>query len=118
MTTQTKYVEGGIALSCEASPVGNRKQFGNAHYASKKMILPCPYGLFGRVRAMDVRWSVHCSMGTNVLMSLYVLLSSLCSRGLKPCTSEPGIDLSMCTKKLFYQAILDGNGAKRVGVEC
>ena len=40
------------------APVDNGKQFGKARHASKKMVLPCAYSLFGRVCAMDVRWSV------------------------------------------------------------
>ncbi len=31
--------------------------------------------------------------------------------------SKPGVDLRMRTKKLFFQTILDGNRANRVGVE-
>jgi hypothetical protein len=50
--------EGDIALSSEAAPIGDGKQFGKACHASKKMIFPCGYGLFGGVCAMDVWWSV------------------------------------------------------------
>jgi hypothetical protein len=42
-----EHVEGGIALSCEAAPVGNWKQFGKACHAGKKMIFPFMYGSFG-----------------------------------------------------------------------
>ncbi len=52
------HVEGGIAMSCEAAPVGNGKQFGKARHVGEKMILPCAYGPFSRVCALDVRWSV------------------------------------------------------------
>ena len=31
--------------------------------------------------------------------------------------SEPGVDLMICTKKLFFRAIPDGNGANCVGGE-
>jgi hypothetical protein len=58
LTTRTEHVEGGIALSCEAVLVGNGKQVGKTHHAGEKKILPCAYGLFGRVCPMDVQWSV------------------------------------------------------------
>jgi hypothetical protein len=56
--TWAKHVECGIALNCEAAPVGDGERFGKACHAGKKMIFPCAYSLFGRVCAMDVRWSV------------------------------------------------------------
>ncbi len=30
---------------------------------------------------------------------------------------EPGVDLTMCTKMIFFRAILDGNRSNRIGVE-
>jgi hypothetical protein len=30
---------------------------------------------------------------------------------------EPGVDLTICTKKLFFRAILDGNGANCSGIK-
>jgi hypothetical protein len=88
LTTQTKNDEGGIALSCEVAPVGDGKQFGKARHAHEKMILPCVYGLFGRVCAMDVRWSVlNASLFRgDKHFNVFGLLSSLCSRGLNPCS--------------------------------
>jgi hypothetical protein len=53
-----EHVEGGIAMRCEPTPVSYGKRLGKAHHASKEMIFPGAYGLFGRVHAMDVRWSV------------------------------------------------------------
>ncbi len=54
LTTRTYHVEGGIALSCKATPVCNGKRFGEACHAGKKMILPCVYGPFGGICAIDV----------------------------------------------------------------
>jgi hypothetical protein len=45
-------------MSCEAAPVGNGKWSGKARNAGEKMNLPCAYGLFGGVCAMDVQGSV------------------------------------------------------------
>jgi hypothetical protein len=38
--------------------LGDGKQFGKARHSVKEMILPCASGLFGRICAMDVQWSV------------------------------------------------------------
>jgi hypothetical protein len=40
------------------APVGIGEGFWEACHAGEKMILPCVYGLFGRVFAMDVWGSV------------------------------------------------------------
>jgi hypothetical protein len=58
LTTRTKHGECDIVLSDEAAPVGDGERFWKACHASKKMILPCVYGTFGGVCAMDVWGSV------------------------------------------------------------
>jgi hypothetical protein len=45
-------------LHCQAATVGNGEGFLEACHAREKMILPCAYGLFGGVWAMDIWGSV------------------------------------------------------------
>ncbi len=73
LTTWTDHVEGGIALGCKPAPVCYGKIFGIACHASKEMIFPGVYGLFGGVCAMDVQRSVldACLFGGNKKCNIF-----------------------------------------------
>ncbi len=105
MTTQMEHVEGSIALSSEVAPVGNGTQFGKACHAGKKMILQCAYGPFNRVSAMDVRWSVQDANflhGNKHFDVFGCFVVKFVQKRFEAVECEPGIDLVICTKKLFF----------------
>ena len=56
--TWSQHVEVGIALGCKATPVSDGKRLGEACHAGNEMVLPCAYGPFGKICAIDVWWSV------------------------------------------------------------
>ncbi len=56
-----------------------------------------------------------CSVATNVSMSLDVCCGVCVVEVYAEC--EPGVDLAICMKKLFFRGILDRNGENHVGIE-
>jgi hypothetical protein len=69
------------------------------------MIFPGAYGLFGRVCAMDVRWSVldACLFGGNKRVDvLGCLIVKFMQERFEAVESEPGVDLAICMEKLIH----------------
>ncbi len=57
-----------------------------------------------------------CLVGTNVLTFLDVFVVKFMQESFVAVEDGPGIDLAICTEKLYFQAILDGNGANCIGI--
>jgi hypothetical protein len=84
------------------------------------MIFPGAYGLFGGVRVMDLRWNVldACLFGGNNCFDVFgFFIVKFMQERFEAVESEPGVDLAICTEKLFFKAILDGNRENCIGVD-
>ncbi len=84
------------------------------------MIFPGMYGLFGGVSAMDVWWSVFDAslLSGNKHFNVFgCFVVKFMQERFEAAESEPGIDLAICTEKLFFRTILDGDGANCIGVK-
>jgi hypothetical protein len=69
---------------------------------------------------MDIWWSVLdvCLLSGNKRFNVSgCFLVEFMQERFEAAESEPGVDFAICTEKLFFQAILDGNGANCIGIE-
>ncbi len=69
------------------------------------MIVPCVHGLFGRVCAMDVRWTVldaSLFRGNKCFNVFGCFVGEFMQERFEAAECEPGVDLAICTKKLFF----------------
>ncbi len=89
-------------------------------HPSKKVILPCAYGTFGKVCAMDVRGSVldaSLLCGNKRFNILGCFVVEFVEERSETALCEPLVALAVRTKNFFFGVILDGNGLNHVGVE-
>jgi hypothetical protein len=62
---------------------------------------------------MDVQWSVldACLFGGDKRFDIFgCFVVEFMQERFEAKESKPGVDLAICREKLFFQAILDGNG--------
>jgi hypothetical protein len=91
------------------APVCYGKRFGKAHHAGKEMIFPGVDGLFGRVRAMDVRWSVldACLFGGDKSFNIFgSFIVEFMEERFEAVKSEPGVDLAIGAENSSFKQFL------------
>ncbi len=88
-------------------------------HAHKKVILPCAYGTFDRVCAIDV-WrsvldaSLLCGNKRFDIFGCFIV--KFVEERFETMVCEPLVDLAVCTKKFFF-GLLDGNRSNCIGIE-